>query len=139
MRLIDADKLLEVIVKRKRPENGADCSKERYRYMQWLADYWAIKDAPTIDAVEVVRCRECKWYEPRNILHADGTRTYVNEDAEMVTANVGINCAGRCIHHTGLKIYCVNHDRENPEDEQNIIIFRSPDDFCSYGERRTDE
>ena len=62
MRLIDADKLLEVIVKRKRPENGADCSKERYRYMQWLADYWAIKDAPTIDAVEVVRCKECTLF-----------------------------------------------------------------------------
>ena len=64
--LISRDDLLEVIVKRKRPESGADCSKERYRYMQWLADYWAIKDAPTIDAVEVVRCKECKHWDNKD-------------------------------------------------------------------------
>lgn len=23
----------------------------------------AVEDAPTIDAVEVVRCRDCKWYK----------------------------------------------------------------------------
>lgn len=23
----------------------------------------AVEDAPTIDAVEVVRCRDCKWYD----------------------------------------------------------------------------
>ena len=54
-RLIDADGLLEIMEERKKPEFGADGSKDRYRYMQWLADYQAIKSAPTIDAVEVVR------------------------------------------------------------------------------------
>lgn len=49
MRLIDADALIKTMVERKRPENGVDSSKERYRYMQWLADYWAIKEAPTIE------------------------------------------------------------------------------------------
>ena len=63
MRLIDADEVLGIMEERKKPEFGADGSKDRYRYMQWLADYQAIKSAPTIDAVEVVRCKDCKWSE----------------------------------------------------------------------------
>ena len=26
----------------------------------------ALKDAPTADSVEVVRCEDCKWYAPNN-------------------------------------------------------------------------
>lgn len=25
---------------------------------------YALEEAPTIDAVEVVRCKDCKWFEP---------------------------------------------------------------------------
>ena len=91
-----------------------------------------INDAPSID---IVRCKECRWYDPPHILHKDGTRTDVDEGSPWVTVDVGINCGGQCIHHIGLKTYCVNHDRENPDDNESIVIFRSPDDFCSYGER----
>lgn len=59
-RLIDADALIEFI-------------ENRY-YITWKDDYeGGIKDActdilekiskmPTIDAVEVVRCKDCKWW-----------------------------------------------------------------------------
>lgn len=57
MRLIDADALIEIMVERKRPEDGADSSKERYRYIQWLADYWAVKNAPTI------KTKQVKYYD----------------------------------------------------------------------------
>lgn len=57
MRPIDADVLIEKMVERKRPEDGADWSKERYRYIQWLADYWAVKDAPTI------KTKKVKYYD----------------------------------------------------------------------------
>lgn len=137
-RLTDADRLLEIMEERTKPEFGSDGSKDRYRYMQWVADYHAIKSAPTVDAVEVVRCRECRWYDPPHILHNDGTRTDVEDDAPMVTADVGINCGGQCIWHIGLKTYCLNHDREDPEDTPNIVMFRKPQDFCSYGERSND-
>ena len=50
-----------------------------------------IDDAPTIDAVEVVRCRDCKWYG-----------------------------------HIGCAIE-IKDDSDRPK----------PDDFCSFGERRT--
>ena len=74
-----------------------------------------IKEFSTID---LVRCGECKWYEPRHI------------------EENGIECAGQCIWHIGLKTYCDAHDRENPEDRPKMIIFREPTDFCSYGERK---
>lgn len=49
MRLIDADALKEIMFQRKKPEHGANSTKERWRYIQWLTDYRAIEDAPTID------------------------------------------------------------------------------------------
>lgn len=47
-RLGDLDALIELMLERKKPLLGADSSKDRYRYMQWLADFNAIKDAKTI-------------------------------------------------------------------------------------------
>jgi hypothetical protein len=85
---------------------------------------------------ELVRCKECRWYDPPHILHKGGTRTDVDEGSPWVTVDVGINCGGQCIHHIDLKTYCVNHDRENPDDDERIVIFRSPDDFCSYGVKK---
>ena len=93
MKLIDADKLLEVIVKRKRPENGADCSKERYRYMQWLADYWAIKDAPPIDAVEVVRCKECKHWVCNPNTEEWGKCKWISDEQFDVVMNADDFCS----------------------------------------------
>lgn len=59
MRLIDADNLLKIFDERLKVYEGENGTKERYAYMAWLRSYHAIKDAPTIDAVEVVRCRNC--------------------------------------------------------------------------------
>lgn len=51
-----------------------------------------IDNCPTVDAVEVVRCRDCKHYDETD----------------------SFNC------------------------KFAFMEFRRPDDFCSYGERRTD-
>lgn len=51
-RLIDADALIELMLERKQPLVGADSSKDRYRYIQWLADFNAIKDAKTVVPAE---------------------------------------------------------------------------------------
>lgn len=48
MRLIDADALQEEHVRL----SGRELS--------------LIEDAPTVDAVKVVRCRDCKWYHNAN-------------------------------------------------------------------------
>ena len=54
MRLIDAEALKSYV---------DECSKEsRFRVYYGYAESF-INDAPTIDAVPVVRCRECKHYD----------------------------------------------------------------------------
>ena len=50
MRLIDADKLIEVLNKKRVPFNAN------------VND--AILTAPTVDAVKIVRCKDCKHYCP---------------------------------------------------------------------------
>lgn len=62
-------------------------------YKEFLDDVW---DAPTVDAVEVVRCKDCKHYR---------------EDS----------------------FWCDMNSRD-----RNEWFNWYPDDFCSYGERRTD-
>ena len=57
MRLIDANALISYI---------DECSQEsRFRVYYGYAKSF-IDDAPTIDAVPVVRCRECKHCDPEN-------------------------------------------------------------------------
>lgn len=51
-RLGDLDALTRLMLEHKRPLVGADSSKDRYRYMQWLADFNAIKDAKTVVPAE---------------------------------------------------------------------------------------
>ena len=53
MRLIDADKLLDT----------AWDADTRCGYVK-VVDVGAVQDAPTVDAVPVVRCRECRYYSP---------------------------------------------------------------------------
>lgn len=55
-----------------------------------------LRDAPTVDAVEVVRCKDCKHFSGH----------------------------GACHCHAA--------------DENGTPIFVREEDFCSYGERRTD-
>ena len=66
MDLIDRQATIERL-NHSKPEIGEDSSKERYRYLQWLADYNAIKEVPsaqpthttqsnTLDALDVLDC-----------------------------------------------------------------------------------
>ena len=62
MRLTDADALKEHIANNVYPVQ--DYFNSRDYGMFWTGGIEkAIEDAPTVDAVEVVRCKDCKWYE----------------------------------------------------------------------------
>ena len=123
MRLIDADALADTL-----NELG----------VPYRADVqFAIFDAPTIDAVPVVRCKDCKWYDPPHIDHGGGKRTDVEDDSPHVPLSVGINVSGRCMNT--LREYCCNHDREDPDDYERLVKFRNRMDYCSDGERKDDE
>lgn len=65
MRLIDADALKEFIESAYRPLCD-DYHMKDYVLNQILTD---IKNAPTVDAVEVIRCKDCKWYEFDRKMH----------------------------------------------------------------------
>ena len=67
MRLIDADALME-----KANSDGA------YGYV----DAKQISEAPTVDAVPVVRCRECKHHRDKN----EQERQYLVEDILICTS-----------------------------------------------------
>ena len=82
---------------------------------------------------EIVRCKDCKWYDPPHIKYNDGTREDYPKEP-FVTADIGSTVGGKCIAKN--KIYCTAHDRENPDDYEEIVMFRSPDDYCSYGEKQ---
>ncbi len=89
--------------------------------------YSFIKNAPSADVVEVVRCSECKWFIPKYIKLNNGTiRAYTEEEKKLplgVTGDIGINCGSRCLR-------CLRWE------EISIPVYVQENDYCSYGERR---
>lgn len=94
MRLIDADALLEKM-------------KRTYRYFDIKFD---VEEAPTIDAVPVVRCKNCKQF-----------LEYTREYAQTVDGADG-DCYIRLMNDGEKQYAACNYD-----------------DFCSYGERNEDD
>lgn len=92
-RLIDADKIYDAVERRYQASSGIEHRCERD-----LLDL--ICAADTVDAVEVVRCKDCKH------------KGWIQEP-----------CHGKSVDFCHAWDSCIN-DSEN--------------DFCSYGERRTD-
>lgn len=86
----------------------------------------------------VVRCRDCIFYTKPHIEFRDGTKKFFDSENEIefVPADVGMNVGGTCV---GIATYCATHDREDPEDNQKIVVFRRTNDFCSYGRRKKGE
>ncbi len=76
---------------------------------KWLAEEFEIVDEqPTVDAVEVVRCKDCKhWHEETG---------WCNEHSHFIGAE------GEACHPW----------------ESNDWKMLNADDFCSYGERSND-
>ena len=63
-RLIDT----ETVIRKLRKANCAEC--DNYNAVRcracWVDDVVSLlEDSPTVDAVEVVRCKDCKWYQIR--------------------------------------------------------------------------
>lgn len=74
--------------------------KPRY-YSREDADF-VIDAQAAVDAVEVVRCKDCKWYKEGRILKENK--------------------------------FCFR--LKHPKEDRRIGYNFSPDDFCSYGERK---
>ena len=98
--MIDADALIAKLKTQYGEDLGWQCTVN-------MSDVgMMVEDAPTVDAVEVVRCKGCKHYRWQG-----HTSLLVN----------GKNVkAGWC------------HRRIRHDEEYRML----PDDFCSYGERK---
>ena len=71
-RLLDANALL----RHKRKMSGADFGGEFWDEAVLTSD---IKNAPTVNAVEVVRCKDCKHYRPqKKSAHGENRANYCN-------------------------------------------------------------
>lgn len=58
MRLIDADRAMEIV------RDQGIAHPNAYHLTNYAT--LILREAPTVDAVEVVRCRECKHCDPEN-------------------------------------------------------------------------
>lgn len=110
MRLIDADALLELYDKKDWSEMD-DEEWDDLRVSLRLVKQ-NILDMPTIDAVPIVRCRDCKWCD---------------------VTDYGAGEVLECIRNRLYRINSISLEGE--------AYFRKvePDDYCSWGERRTDD
>lgn len=80
MRLIDADELTEVIESKE--GRFPDYGNEPFMAFE-VKDY--IRDCETVDAVEVVRCKDCKHFTDDGItgvLHVCGLKSFSGHDFE---------------------------------------------------------
>lgn len=78
-----------------------------------------VDDSLSVDAIPVVRCKDCVYFRERHVLLADGTERDYTSGEESVTADVGINVGSQC------------RKEEEP-------CFREGCDFCSRGVRKED-
>lgn len=99
-RLIFADTAKEMIVNH--ANEFSDVLNRREKALLIGGGTSCIDKCPTVDAVEVVRCNDCKHYVQ-----------FLQDNKEC-----------RCTIFSGC------YDRPYPTE---------PDDFCSYGERRTED
>lgn len=82
----------------------------------------------TVDAVEVVRCKDCIHYHKAHVLCPDGTEKDFSEFPHeeftpygFVSLKYGINVSGMC------------EFEKNCGYEVDKSVYREPDDFCSRG------
>lgn len=90
-----------------------------------------IQDAPTVDAVSVVRCKDCIYYHKAHA-EKDGVEYDYSEMPREafdtfqvgVTLEYGINVGGKCEYE------------KNCGYDVDKSVYRNENDFCSRGERK---
>lgn len=113
MRLIDADKLIEVLNKKRVPFN-ADVNG-------------AILTAPTVDAVDRELYEQCKF--DKDIAEEQLKKIVRCKDCKIAQNNrYNSRVDGKC------SILCEHVTTEDGRYE--LKVFRNANDYCSYGERR---
>lgn len=127
-RLIDANALLKIYENWIPQLVGSEDAGDKQGVETCIA---VLQDAPTIDAVEVVRCKDCVYYHKAHVLCPDGTEKDFSEFPHeefapfgFVSVKYGINVGGKC------------ELEKNCGYEVDKSVYREPNDFCGRGERK---
>ena len=128
MRLIDADEFL------KRYKEANDIASVN-PMLQVKAD-GIIEDTPTVDAVPVVRCKDCIYFQQEQVKTSEGTYRNKFPNEGMVSVDVGINIGSHC-----KRVVDVREEgfRDGEPTIERTYLWRNEDDFCSRGKRKTDD
>lgn len=98
---------------------------ERYYRAMKRAEAF-VEEMPAVDAVEVVRCRDCVYWKPRHIRLKDGTERSYMPGEDFVEIDIGINVGSKCVVDEKSYYGC------------DKTVFRKECDFCSRGYRKSD-
>ena len=110
MRLIDADKLYKELedIRMDYIDEVSMSSKFAADVIETVQDEY-LRKSPTVDAVEVVRCKECRFAKPY----------------ERMDGKTGYYCQ-----------FCGHSFKYGTNCERLYNPIKESDDFCSYGERK---
>lgn len=94
----------------------------------------SIPNAATVcDMKEVVKCKECIYFQDRHIELPDGSKRSYKKGEDSVPISVGINIGSYCTRID----YAIVHGYRNCEpsvDKTRLWVL--PNDYCSRGERK---
>lgn len=91
---------------------------------------------PKPEMVAVVRCKECVYWTPRHVKMNDGTIRFYETNEGIVTIEKGINVGSYCKRFDDVTVHGY---RDGEPCIGKTKAWCNQDDFCSYGERKTDE
>lgn len=82
-----------------------------------------VEYAPAIDAVNVIRCKDCVYWQDRQVQLSDGScRDYLPNEDWSVTCDIGMNIGSHCTLH-------------GFEDKSGSWFWANADDYCSRGRK----
>lgn len=92
---------------------------------------------PTVDAVPVVRCKECRFWMPEHIERDDGSIMLYEQlpwmEPGMAPIEFGVNVGSYCTLYENV----ITHGfRDGKRSLDCTRLWRSENDYCSRGERR---
>lgn len=95
-----------------------------------------IQEMPTVDAVSVVRCKDCIYFQQEQVKTSEGTYRNKFPNEGMVSVDVGINIGSHC-----KRVVDVREEgfRDGEPTIERTYLWRNEDDFCSRGKRKTDD
>ena len=97
----------------------------------------SIPNAATVcDMQEVVRCKDCIYFQDRYIELSDGSKRPYKKGESSVPLSVGINVGSYC---TRIDYAIVHGYRYGEPSVDETRLWTKPDDFCSHGERKDKE